>query len=86
MFQHPYIHSIELGLCTETGALIARILNKNGSLRDLLCGAKPKQSFLKKYGNPKGHKPVTVDQISLYGRQILEALKFLHDKGLPYGK
>lgn len=62
------------------------MFNRNGSLRDLLCGAKPKQSFFKKYGNPKGHKPLTVDQISIYGRQILEALKFLHDKGLPYGE
>ncbi|XP_072401189.1 PX domain-containing protein kinase-like protein [Diabrotica undecimpunctata] len=83
--QHPYIYPIELCLCTETGALVARIAHKNGTLRDLLSGVKPRQSFLKKYGNPKGHKTLTVDQISLYGRQILEALKFLHDKGLPYG-
>ncbi|KAJ8946415.1 hypothetical protein NQ314_008897 [Rhamnusium bicolor] len=83
--QHPYIHSIELCLCTDIGGLIVRTNSKNGTLRDLLCGAKPRQSFLKKYGNPKGHKALTIDQISLYGRQILEALKFLHDKGFPYG-
>lgn len=65
---------------------MARLCHREGSLRDLLCGSKPRQSFLKKYGNPKGHKPLTIDHISLYGRQILEALKFLHDKGLPYGK
>lgn len=62
-----------------------RTSHKNGSLRDMICGAKPRQSFLKKYGNPKGHKPLEVTLVSLYGRQILEALKFLHDKGLPYG-
>ncbi|XP_056643360.1 PX domain-containing protein kinase-like protein [Diorhabda carinulata] len=83
--QHPYIYPIELCLSTETGALVARLAHKNGTLRDLLSGAKPRQSFLKKYGNPKGHKTLTAEQISLYGRQILEALKFLHDKGLPYG-
>ncbi|XP_044264656.1 PX domain-containing protein kinase-like protein [Tribolium madens] len=83
--QHPFIHSIELCLCTDTGGLVVRTNHKNGSLRDLLCGAKPRQSFLKKYGNPKGHKPLEVSQVALYGRQILEALKFLMDKGLPYG-
>lgn len=77
---------MELCLCTDIGALIVRTSHKNGSLRDILCGVKPKQSFLKKYGNPKGHKPLETSQIALYGRQILEALKFLHDKGLPYGK
>ncbi|KAJ8975205.1 hypothetical protein NQ317_000203 [Molorchus minor] len=83
--QHPFIHSIELCLSTDIGALVVRTLNKNGTLRDLLCGAKPRQSFLKKYGNPKGHKALTIDNVSHYGRQILEALKFIHDKGLPYG-
>ncbi|KAJ8948079.1 hypothetical protein NQ318_008430 [Aromia moschata] len=83
--QHPFIHSVELCLSTDIGALVVRTFNKNGTLRDLLCGAKPRQSFLKKYGNPKGHKPLTVAEISLFGRQILEALKFLHDKGFPYG-
>lgn len=62
-----------------------RVNNKNGTLRDILCGAKPRQTFLKKYGNPKGHKTLAKEQIALYGRQILEALKFLHDKGFPYG-
>lgn len=84
--QHPYIYPIELCLCTDVGGLVIRTSHKNGSLRDLICGAKPRQSFLKKYGNPKGHKPLETTQITLYGRQILEALKFLHDKGFPYGK
>uniref|UniRef100_A0AAR5QKD6 PX domain-containing protein kinase-like protein n=1 Tax=Dendroctonus ponderosae TaxID=77166 RepID=A0AAR5QKD6_DENPD len=83
--KHPYIDHIDLCLCTDIGGLVVRDMNKNGSLRDLLCGAKPKLSFLKKYGNPKGHKLLTTDDIALYGRQILEALKFLHEKGFPYG-
>jgi hypothetical protein len=52
--QHPFIHSIELCLCTDIGGLVVRSNHKDGSLRDLICGAKPRQSFLKKYGNPKG--------------------------------
>ncbi|KAK9875306.1 hypothetical protein WA026_007702 [Henosepilachna vigintioctopunctata] len=83
--QHPYIHPIEMSLCTDLGGLVVRLFQKDGSLRDLLCSSKPKQSFLKKYGNPKGHKPLELSQIALYGRQILEALKYLHDKGIPYG-
>ncbi|XP_017769864.1 PREDICTED: PX domain-containing protein kinase-like protein [Nicrophorus vespilloides] len=83
--QHPYIHSLEMCLCTDVGGLVVRSFNKAGSIRDLLCGAKPKLSFMKKYGNPKGHKSFESHKIALYGRQILEALKFLHDKGLPYG-
>lgn len=85
-FQHPYIDSVELCLCNDTGALVSRRCHKDGSLRDFMYGSKPRQTFLKKYGNPKGHKSLTIDQICLYGRQILEALKFLYDKGLPYGK
>lgn len=41
---------------------------------------------MKKYGKPKGQKTLTSSQVALYGRQILEALKFLHDKGLYFGK
>lgn len=84
--EHCYIYPIELGICTEVGGLTVRKNCKNGSLRDIICGAKPKQSFMKKYGNSKCHKPLTESQIALYGRQILEALRFLHDKGLPYGE
>lgn len=83
--QHPFIQPIVLSLCTDVGGLFVRACNKTGSIRDLLCGAKAKLSFMKKYGNPKGHKPLDIKQVALYGRQILEALKFLHDKGLPYG-
>ena len=46
----------------------------------------PKNPFLNKYGNPKGRTTLSLKQIALYGRQILEALSFLHSKGMPYGK
>lgn len=42
-------------------------------------------SHLAKYSNPKNIRPFVEEQIYDYGRQILEALKFLHDKGLPHG-
>ncbi|XP_044744682.1 PX domain-containing protein kinase-like protein [Coccinella septempunctata] len=83
--QHPFIHPVEMCLCNDVGGLVVRTYQKDGTLRDLLCNSKPKQSFLKKYGNPKGHKHLGESQIALYGRQILEALSFMHDKGIPYG-
>ncbi|KAM6247573.1 PX domain-containing protein kinase-like protein isoform 3-T3 [Spheniscus humboldti] len=49
------------------------------------CSAKPKDPFLKKYCNPKKIQGLELQQIKTYGRQILEVLKFLHEKGFPYG-
>ncbi|GLG98985.1 PX domain-containing protein kinase-like protein [Gryllus bimaculatus] len=84
-FQHPNIHPIEFVSCNEVGGFVIRPLHTAGSLRDLLCVAKPKIQFIKKYGNPKQVKPLSASEISSYGRQILEVLKFLNDKGLPFG-
>uniref|UniRef100_A0AAY4BYW6 PX domain containing serine/threonine kinase n=1 Tax=Denticeps clupeoides TaxID=299321 RepID=A0AAY4BYW6_9TELE len=55
------------------------------SLFQTLTNVKPKEPFLKKYCNPKKIQGLELQQIRTYGRQILEVLKFLHDKGFPYG-
>jgi serine/threonine protein kinase len=47
----------------------------------MLVQTKPKQSYRKKY--QRGH-PLSDKQIASYGRQILEALKYLEDIGFPY--
>lgn len=83
--QHPYIYPIEYVVTNDCGALIIRKLNKSGSLKDILCGSLPLNPFLTKYGNPKTRHPLPLKEVALYGRQILEALRFLHSKGLPYG-
>ncbi|XP_066589905.1 PX domain-containing protein kinase-like protein isoform X2 [Prorops nasuta] len=83
--RHPYIEPIIHQHVTEHGALMIRSFYANGTLRDVLCIAKPKQPFIKKYGNPKQTKSLTTPEIATYGYQILEALEFLHEKGLPYG-
>lgn len=62
-----------------------RTYNEKGTLRDHICKVKPKEPFLKKYCNPKKIQGLELQQIRTYGRQILEVLKFLHDKGFPYG-
>jgi len=48
--------------------------------------ANPKNPFLSKYGNPKGRTALSMKQVATYGKQILEALIFLHSKGYAYGK
>lgn len=85
-FQHPYIQRIEFLNCNEVGGFVVRELNNAGSLRDLLCAAKPKLQFMKKYGNPKQYKPLSLSDMACFGRQILEVLRFLSEKGLPFGK
>ena len=83
--KHNYTEPIVYQHVTENGALTIRNFHQTGTLRDTLCVAKPKQPFVKKYGNPKQTKSLTVPEIAMYGYQILEALGFLHEKGLPYG-
>ncbi|KAK3536501.1 hypothetical protein QTP86_013831 [Hemibagrus guttatus] len=82
---HPYICPVTYASTIESSAVVIRIFNEKGTLRDHICKVKPKEAFLKKYCNPKKIQGLELQQIRTYGRQILEALKFLHDKGFPYG-
>ncbi|XP_060058999.1 PX domain-containing protein kinase-like protein isoform X2 [Erinaceus europaeus] len=82
---HPYIYRVTFATANESSALLIRMFNEKGTLKDLIYKAKPKDPFLKKYCNPKKIQGLGLQQIKTYGRQILEVLKFLHDKGFPYG-
>uniref|UniRef100_U5EPX8 PX domain-containing protein kinase-like protein n=1 Tax=Corethrella appendiculata TaxID=1370023 RepID=U5EPX8_9DIPT len=84
--QHPFILPIEYIAANDYGALVIRKFFKQGSLRDLLCGVKsPVNPFLSKYGSPKGRSSLPLKELALYGRQILEALKYLYSKGMAHG-
>ncbi|XP_070559804.1 PX domain-containing protein kinase-like protein isoform X2 [Ptychodera flava] len=83
--QHPFIYPVTFATASENGGFAIRTFHATGTLRDFLCKAKPKASYLKKYGKPKAYTEFNLMNIKTYGRQILEALKFLHDKGIPYG-
>lgn len=85
LFQHPFIEEILSIHTLETGAYVVRRIHETGSVRDLLYGTEYNKHYLAKYGNPKVRKPFTNGQISHYGYQVLQALKFLHDKGLAHG-
>ncbi|XP_015277623.1 PREDICTED: PX domain-containing protein kinase-like protein isoform X3 [Gekko japonicus] len=82
---HPYIYRVTFATASESSALVIRPFNEKGTLKDLIYKAKPKDPFLKKYCNPKKIQGLELQQIKTFGRQILEVLKFLHDKGFPYG-
>ncbi|KPJ09584.1 PX domain-containing protein kinase-like protein [Papilio machaon] len=82
---HPYIDELLGYQNLETGAYVVRKIHENGSVRDILYGTEYAKNYLAKYGNPKVRKPFTTGQLSHYGYQILQALKFLQDKGLPHG-
>lgn len=86
--QHPFIMPIEYVASNDSGALAIRNFYAKGSLKDLLYGTSPKNLFMQKYGNPTGRArgPMAIKDIAIYGRQILDALQFLHSKGLPCGK
>lgn len=52
----------------------------------MLCASSPLNLFNSKYGNPKGRMQLPLADIALYGRQILEAIKYLHSIGLAHGE
>jgi len=82
--QHPSIESVTYASASENGVLVIRRFNREGSIRDLICKTKPsKISYLKRY-NPQKSRIFTLAEIRQYGRQILEAVAFLHSKGLAF--
>ncbi|XP_029990258.1 LOW QUALITY PROTEIN: PX domain-containing protein kinase-like protein [Sphaeramia orbicularis] len=81
----PYLCPLFFSSVSESSALLIRPLSEKGSLRDHICKVKPRDIYLKKYYNPKKSQGLDLPLIKLYGRQILEALKQLHDGGLYFG-
>lgn len=82
---HPHIDQVLAIHNLETGVFVVRRIHESGTLKDVLYGTEYNKHHLAKYGNPRIRKPLTVGQISMYGYQILIALKFLHEKGIPHG-
>ncbi|XP_036840193.1 PX domain-containing protein kinase-like protein isoform X1 [Oncorhynchus mykiss] len=82
---NPYIYPVTFANTSELSALVIRMFNEKGTLRDLICKVKPKEAFMRKYCIPKKIQGLELQQIRTYGRQILEVLRFLHEKGFPYG-
>eukprot|EP00800_Vazella_pourtalesii_P002882 TRINITY_DN12834_c0_g1_i2.p1 TRINITY_DN12834_c0_g1~~TRINITY_DN12834_c0_g1_i2.p1 ORF type:complete len:421 (-),score=74.68 TRINITY_DN12834_c0_g1_i2:823-2085(-) len=81
--QHPYIYPTTFALPCEVGALILRELNTEGSIRDYIYKSKPRSPFMKKYGG-KG-RTLPIHEIKKFGRQIIEAIIFLKERGFMMG-
>ncbi|XP_059184375.1 PX domain-containing protein kinase-like protein isoform X1 [Centropristis striata] len=81
----PYLSPLVFSSTSESSALLIRPFSERGSLRDHICKAKPREIYLKKYCNPKKSQGLELHTIRLYGRQILEGLKLLHDGGMFFG-
>lgn len=68
--RHNHIEPVVHQHVTDKGALMIRNFYTAGSLRDILCVTKPKQPFIKKYGNPKQTKSFATAEIANYGYQV----------------
>ncbi|CAH1783662.1 unnamed protein product [Owenia fusiformis] len=80
--QHPYIYPIHQVDFVEEQDLIGVVqpLNAKGSLKDLIYQARCMDCWGEKYNCRS--KCLPIEQVRLFGRQILEALMYLEDKGL----
>lgn len=66
--------------------MIVRELIASGSLRDAIYAQQYPNSVLHKYGQAARARVLSLPDIAKYGRQVLEALVFLAEKGFPLGK
>ena len=85
--QHPFILSPVYASFNGTGLMTVRQFIPTGSLRDAIYGQQPQGNLLQKYGGTVGRRVLglTPANIAKYGRQVLEALRFLFEKGYVLG-
>lgn len=83
LLQHPYLYPVmDVDFVFEHNlVMFIHPFRSGGSLKDVIYGSRPRSPWEQKY-RVKG-KSLSLTQIRNYGRQILEALLYLRDKGLP---
>ncbi|XP_060804906.1 slowpoke-binding protein [Amyelois transitella] len=78
---HPYICPVlDLELCSGH-ALAVLPFNARGSLKDLIYKCNWNEEYSRKYGSVGTGLPA--QQVARFGRQMLEGLMFLKEKGFP---
>ncbi|KAG1661293.1 PX domain-containing protein kinase-like protein [Nymphon striatum] len=83
--RHPCICPVKFSSAMDSGGIVIREYFSNvGSVKDCLQMTKP-GNFLRKYGKSKTFTRTPVEIIKRCGRQILDALQFLHEKGIACG-
>ncbi|KAM8717750.1 hypothetical protein ACLKA7_004450 [Drosophila subpalustris] len=82
---HPYIYPVlDLGFLRNSShnyACLVTPFNSRGSLKDLIFKAQWNEPWARKYTRKPNGLPVS--QVQRLGRQILEALLFLKERGFP---
>ncbi|XP_017115772.1 slowpoke-binding protein isoform X11 [Drosophila elegans] len=82
---HPYIYPVlDLGFLQSSSynyACLVTPFNSRGSLKDLIYKAQWNEPWARKYTRKPNGLPVS--QVQRLGRQILEALLFLKERGFP---
>ncbi|XP_078356019.1 slowpoke-binding protein-like [Oculina patagonica] len=83
LLQHPYLLPVmEVDFVFEHNlVMFVHPFRSAGSLKDVIYGSRSQSSWEDKY-QVKG-KSLSLTQIRNYGRQVLEALLYLREKGLP---
>ena len=84
--QHPFILSPTLTDFNDSDLLVVREFVPAGSLRDAIYGKPPKGTAISKYCQRPGIRKLSINDIKLYGRQVLEALNFLCERGFVMGE
>jgi len=62
--------------------VIRHFASKDGSLKDFMHKSDPRDDYSRKYTKLSRLPP---ERVALFGRQILEGLLFLREKGIPFG-
>lgn len=85
--QHPYIHpvlDVDFHSVGQKSFMVTTIpVSERGSLKDLIYGSSWEDDWAPKYSRRGAGLPLA--QAARLGRQVLEALLFLRDKGFPPG-
>lgn len=89
--QHPYVHqTFDFGVAADRkSAYVCREYSSLGSLKDFIYKVRdPKKDFNTKYPNLRDLKqrahPMRVAAIAKFGRQVLEALLYFQEMGVPF--
>jgi len=81
---HPCLLPInDVDYIIERGiAVVLRNWIPQGSLKDEIYKANPGLSYNRKYVRGRG---LTLDRVQMYGKTVLEAMRFLHANNFPLG-